>query len=160
MRFCHVFKNRRAQAEIEGFIGKGQTAACFHMLEFTAIGYVVEFRPLPRYRNLLGIDVGAEKTDLGINHGQGDRGTSRSAPEIEHALDIRLHVGPHAGNQVLQMMIDDPEGATFWKVTHGIRLSGMPGFVRTLSDTERWQVTMLVAHADRLSPSVKAALTR
>jgi thiosulfate dehydrogenase len=58
------------------------------------------------------------------------------------------------------MMIDDPEGATFWKVTHGIRLSGMPGFVRTLSDTQRWQVTMLVAHADRLSPSVKAALTR
>jgi thiosulfate dehydrogenase len=58
------------------------------------------------------------------------------------------------------MMTGDPEGATFWKVTPGIRLSGMPGFVSTLSDTQRWQMTMLVAHADKLSPSVQAALPR
>jgi thiosulfate dehydrogenase len=56
------------------------------------------------------------------------------------------------------MVTDDPEGLTYWKVTHGIRLSGMPGFGRTLSETERWQVTMLVAHADHLSPAVQAAL--
>jgi len=56
------------------------------------------------------------------------------------------------------MMTDDPEGETFWKVTHGIRLSGMPGFQSTLSDTERWQLTTLVAHADRLSPAVLAEL--
>jgi len=54
------------------------------------------------------------------------------------------------------MMTDDPEGETFWKLTHGIRLSGMPGFGSTLSDTERWQVTTLVAHADKLSPAVLA----
>ena len=56
------------------------------------------------------------------------------------------------------MMTDDPEGETFWKVTHGIRLSGMPGFQSTLSDTERWQLTTLVAHADKLSPAVQAEL--
>jgi thiosulfate dehydrogenase len=56
------------------------------------------------------------------------------------------------------MMTDDPEGETFWKVTHGIRLSGMPGFQSTLSDTERWQLTTLVAHADKLSPAVLAEL--
>ena len=43
------------------------------------------------------------------------------------------------------MVTDDPEGVTYWKVTHGIRLSGMPGFGSTLSDTQRWQVTMLAA---------------
>ena len=53
---------------------------------------------------------------------------------------------------------DDPEGVTYWKVTHGIRLSGMPGFGDTLSDTERWQVTMLVSHADKLSRDAQAAL--
>jgi mono/diheme cytochrome c family protein len=58
------------------------------------------------------------------------------------------------------MMTDDPEGETFWKVTHGIRLSGMPGFSRTLSDTERWQVTTLISHADRLSPAVHAELVK
>lgn len=57
------------------------------------------------------------------------------------------------------MVTDDPEGLTYWKVTHGIRLSGMPGFARTLSETERWQVTMLVAHADQLSPAAQAALS-
>ena len=56
------------------------------------------------------------------------------------------------------MVTGDPEGITYWKVTHGIRLSGMPGFGGALSDTQRWQVTMLVARADRLSPAVRAAL--
>ena len=58
------------------------------------------------------------------------------------------------------MVTDDPEGVTYWKVTHGIRLSGMPGFGGVLTDTERWQVTLLVAHADKLSPAVRAELTR
>jgi mono/diheme cytochrome c family protein len=57
-----------------------------------------------------------------------------------------------------EMVTDDPEGVTFWVVTHGIRLSGMPGFGATLSETERWQVTLLVAHADKLPPAVQAAL--
>jgi thiosulfate dehydrogenase len=58
------------------------------------------------------------------------------------------------------MVTDDPEGETFWKVTHGIRLSGMPGFASTLSDSERWQLTTLVAHADKLSPAVQAELVK
>ena len=41
-------------------------------------------------------------------------------------------------------------------MTHGIRLSGMPGFANILSDTERWQVTMMLAHADKLPPLAKA----
>ena len=56
------------------------------------------------------------------------------------------------------MVTDDPEGVTHWKVTHGIRLSGMPGFGSTLSDTQRWQLTMLVAHAGKLSPAVEAGV--
>jgi len=59
-----------------------------------------------------------------------------------------------------EMVTDDPQGVTYWKVSHGIRLSGMPGFGSTLSDAERWQVTMLLARADRLPSSVKASLAR
>lgn len=62
--------------------------------------------------------------------------------------------------QPKDMVTDDPEGITHWKVTHGIRLSGMPGFGSTLSDSARWQVTMLVAHADKLSAAVSAALAK
>jgi thiosulfate dehydrogenase len=57
-----------------------------------------------------------------------------------------------------EMVTDDAEGVTYWKVTHGIRLSGMPGFQSGLSETVRWQVTLLVAHADKLPAAVRAAL--
>jgi mono/diheme cytochrome c family protein len=59
--------------------------------------------------------------------------------------------------QPRDMVTADPEGETYWKVTHGIRLSGMPGFPDTLSDTQRWQVTMLVTHANKLSPAAQSA---
>jgi mono/diheme cytochrome c family protein len=56
------------------------------------------------------------------------------------------------------MVTRNPEGITYWKVTHGIRLTGMPGFGSALSPTQRWQITMLVSHADKLSPAVREAL--
>ena len=58
-----------------------------------------------------------------------------------------------------QLVTSDPEGITFWKVTNGIRMTGMPAFQHTLSDTERWQVTMLLAHADRLPAQILSSLT-
>src|ERR1700687_3167844 len=56
------------------------------------------------------------------------------------------------------MVTRSPEGITFWKVTHGIRMTGMPGFGKTLTTTQRWQITMLVSHADKLPPKVRSAL--
>ena len=55
---------------------------------------------------------------------------------------------------------DDPVGESFWLVQNGVRLSGMPGFRDRLSDTEMWQVSQLVAHADKISDSVRAELLR
>jgi thiosulfate dehydrogenase len=45
---------------------------------------------------------------------------------------------------------DDPEGKIFWKVKHGIRLTGMPSFSKTLSDDQIWQVTLFLKHMDSL----------
>jgi thiosulfate dehydrogenase len=53
---------------------------------------------------------------------------------------------------------DDPPGETWWKVTNGIRLTGMPGFGQSLSDTQVWQVSLLLTDADKISPAVRAAL--
>ena len=53
---------------------------------------------------------------------------------------------------------DDEAGETYWKVSNGIRLTGMPGFNQQLSPTEMWQVSQLLANADKLPPSVKAVL--
>jgi thiosulfate dehydrogenase len=53
---------------------------------------------------------------------------------------------------------DDEPGESYWKVANGIRLTGMPGFKPTLSETQMWQVSLLVANADKLSKAVKDSL--
>jgi thiosulfate dehydrogenase len=54
---------------------------------------------------------------------------------------------------------DDPAGETYWKVSQGIRLTGMPGFEKSLSTTQMWQVSLLLANADKLPKDVIDALT-
>ena len=53
---------------------------------------------------------------------------------------------------------DDPPGETFWKAENGIRLTGMPGFGKSLSTTQLWQVSLLLANADKLPASVQQTL--
>jgi mono/diheme cytochrome c family protein len=53
---------------------------------------------------------------------------------------------------------DDPPSETHWTVANGIRLSGMPGFKDTLSDTQIWQLSQTLAHADQLPDSAKKLL--
>jgi thiosulfate dehydrogenase len=53
---------------------------------------------------------------------------------------------------------DDAPGVTYWKVKNGIRLTGMPGFKDALTDQQAWQVSALLARADKLSPDVLALL--
>jgi thiosulfate dehydrogenase len=55
---------------------------------------------------------------------------------------------------------DDPAGETYWKVAGGIRMTGMPGFQQTLSSTEMWQVSILLAHADKLPTAVQESLSQ
>jgi hypothetical protein len=53
---------------------------------------------------------------------------------------------------------DDEPGETYWKVSGGIRMTGMPGFEKTLSPTQMWQVSLLCANADKLPTNVKNIL--
>jgi thiosulfate dehydrogenase len=53
---------------------------------------------------------------------------------------------------------DDEPGESYWKIFNGIRLSGMPGFSKSLSETQMWQLALLVANADKLPTSAKAVL--
>lgn len=47
---------------------------------------------------------------------------------------------------------DDPPGETYWKAANGIRLTGMPSFKDILSDTQLWQVSLLLANANKPLP--------
>ena len=52
---------------------------------------------------------------------------------------------------------DDPEGFSFWKIKHGIRLTGMPSFEDSLSDQEIWTLALFLKHMDKLPPAVQTA---
>ena len=53
---------------------------------------------------------------------------------------------------------DDPVGETYWKVANGIRLTGMPAYTKSLSQDQMWQVSLLLADADKLPQDVRTAL--
>ena len=53
---------------------------------------------------------------------------------------------------------DDDAWETYSKASGGIRMTGMPGFKDRLSDTQLWQVTVLLKNADKIPASVKAEL--
>jgi len=54
---------------------------------------------------------------------------------------------------------DDEPGESYWKIFNGFRLTGMPGFSKSLNETQMWQLALLVANADKLPASAKAALS-
>jgi mono/diheme cytochrome c family protein len=73
--------------------------------------------------------------------------------------DFAAHMYPRApqlwaphGNGVVGVS-DDPPGETYWKVKNGIRLTGMPAFDQVLNETQMWQVTILLANADKPMPT-------
>jgi mono/diheme cytochrome c family protein len=58
----------------------------------------------------------------------------------------------HHGSEAVMGVTDDPPGETYWKVANGIRLSGMPSFKDLLTDNQMWQVSVLLANADKPLP--------
>jgi mono/diheme cytochrome c family protein len=55
---------------------------------------------------------------------------------------------------------DDPAGETYWKVSNGIRLTGMPSYKEVLTDTQMWQVSLLLANADKPLPPAALAILK
>ncbi len=118
-----------------------------------AIGSAEE-RPSPIEANELNLQSGAKvyKTNCAVCHGLMNQPASAIAKGMFPPPPGLLH--PHKG------VTDDAVGETFWKVKNGIRLTGMPGFQKSLSETEMWQVSELVLNADKLPVSVSRALEK
>lgn len=55
---------------------------------------------------------------------------------------------------------DDPPGETYWKIANGIRLSGMPAYKEMLTETQMWQVSILLANADKPLPPGAVAILK
>jgi thiosulfate dehydrogenase len=51
---------------------------------------------------------------------------------------------------------DDAEGVTYWKIKHGIRLTGMPSWNASLTDGQIWNLALFLKHMDKLPPAAQA----
>jgi mono/diheme cytochrome c family protein len=71
------------------------------------------------------------------------------------ASNIAQGLYQHAPQLAEDGVEDDPEGVIFWKVKHGIRLTGMPAFSPTLTDEQIWKMVLFLKHMDSLSAPVQ-----
>ena len=78
-----------------------------------------------------------------------------------------MHMAPQAarlwerGGKAGVIGVSDQElGAIYWKVENGIRLTGMPAFKGVLTPLQMWQVSTLLANADKPLPPEVLALLR
>jgi mono/diheme cytochrome c family protein len=51
---------------------------------------------------------------------------------------------------------DDPDGVTYWKIKHGVRLTGMPSWKDTLTDPQIWTLALFLKHMDKLPAGAQA----
>lgn len=52
---------------------------------------------------------------------------------------------------------DDEDGENYWKIYHGIRLTGMPSYRETLTENQIWQIALFLKKMDSLSPAGEKA---
>jgi len=72
-------------------------------------------------------------------------GTAHGTPTaIARGFSVRA---PQFGKHGVE---DDPEGETYWKIAHGIRMTAMPSFGATLDQRAIWQLTYFMKHMDAL----------
>jgi len=84
----------------------------------------------------------------------------KSAPIGENMFPVAPPLWEKHHNSPVVGVSDDQPGETYWKVANGIRLTGMPEFRTQLSETEMWQVSVLLANADKPLPPAALVLLR
>ena len=63
-------------------------------------------------------------------------------------------------NDAVVGVSDDPPGETYWKVANGIRLTGMTAYKGVLNENQMWQVSLLLANADKPLPPAAVEILR
>ncbi len=144
--------------------------AWFH---FGSVPVAVADPPLPQERLITSVPLNAriDRELIKTPPIQADEATLVAGAQIYHEQCAACHglhgkpssFGPHMfphapplwekhhNNDVVGVS-DDPPGETYWKVANGIRLTGMPSYKEILTDTQMWQVSLLLANADKPLP--------
>ena len=80
-------------------------------------------------------------------HGQPGKPSRYEKAMAPNVPQLWEKAGDHVG------VSDDPPGETYWKVRNGIRLTAMPSYSHMLDETQMWEVSLLLANADKPMPS-------
>ncbi|HEY1428847.1 MAG TPA: cytochrome c [Candidatus Tumulicola sp.] len=141
LRFGLVPANADAQPNgMEAWAARASLRATMHR-----VPKVTNPLPLDDQNVLAGIKLYAQ--NCAVCHGDSTGNPSNIAKGLyQHAPQFAEHG-----------VEDDQDWATYWKVTHGIRWTGMPAFGQSLSDTQIWQIALFVKHMDALSPAAQRA---
>ncbi|MGD0968717.1 MAG: c-type cytochrome [Candidatus Aquilonibacter sp.] len=75
----------------------------------------------------------------------------------ERSTAIAIGLYQHAPQLARHGVEDDPDGETYWKIKHGIRMTGMPSFTKTLSEEQIWTLALFLKHMDKLPPGPERA---
>jgi mono/diheme cytochrome c family protein len=88
-------------------------------------------------------------------HGKSSSFGPRMFPDAPPLWEMHYH-----GAETRVGVSDDPPGVIYWKVDNGIRLTGMPSFANLLTETQMWQVSLLLANADKPLPPAAVVMLR
>ena len=77
-----------------------------------------------------------------------------TANSTSNAIARGLGVRPPQFNK--NDVMDDPEGATYWRIEHGIRFTGMPAYGKSLDEKSIWQMAYFLKRTpDHLPAAAK-----
>ncbi len=79
-------------------------------------------------------------------------GTSRGA-----ASAVARGLYPAPPQLAIEGVEDDPEGASYWRIKHGVRLTGMPSWGASLTDQQIWTLALFLKQMDKLPAGPRAA---
>ncbi len=97
-------------------------------------------------RNLIG-GIRLYAANCAVCHGASDGRPSRIASGLYQKAPQLARYGVE----------DDEDGDVYWKVAHGIRMTGMPSFNGSLADRQIWQIVLFLKNMDSLPPEAQKA---
>jgi len=151
----------------------GVAAGLFLYLKFGPLPVAVADQPLPFEKEIVRLPLGAridresKTAPFGTSEDVFESGAHIYRAQCAachgtpgHDVSFAKHMFPSApqlwkkhGTEGVVGVSDDEPGETYWKVANGIRLTGMPAFNHVLSDTQIWQVSLLLKNADKDLPN-------
>ncbi|MFN0149629.1 MAG: c-type cytochrome [bacterium] len=106
--------------------------------------------PLPSSREVM---------EEGLSHYRTNCLQCHGAPGVE-PFELAKGLNPPPPDLSAPAVQSRSDGELFWIVSHGIKMTGMPGFGPTHSDKEIWAIVGMVRHLPQLTDAERVSLER